>query len=76
MAKKKKNKERSKAVREIDRLKFETAEQLGLSDDLRDPDELTVREGGKVGGAMVRKLVKKGKRAIAKEASRRPEDNL
>lgn len=73
---KKKNKERSKNVREIDRLKFETAEQLGLSDDLKDPDELTVREAGKVGGAMVRKLVRKGKQAIAKEASRRPERNL
>ncbi|NLA06559.1 MAG: small, acid-soluble spore protein, alpha/beta type [Firmicutes bacterium] len=76
VAKKKKNKERQKAVRDMDRLKFETAEQLGLSDDLRDPDELTVREAGKVGGAMVRKLVKKGKQAIAKETSRRPEKNL
>ncbi len=76
VAKRKKNKERSKSVKEMDRLKFETAEQLGLSDDLRDPDELTVREAGKVGGAMVRKLVRKGKQAIAKEASRRPERNL
>ncbi|NLJ60542.1 MAG: small, acid-soluble spore protein, alpha/beta type [Firmicutes bacterium] len=76
VAKKKKNKERSKNVRGIDRLKFETAEQLGLSDDLRDPDELTVREAGKVGGAMVRKLVKKGKQAIAKETSRKPDRNL
>ena len=76
VAKKKKNKERSRTVREVDRLKFETAEELGLSDDLRDPDELTVREAGKVGGQMVKKLVKKGKQAIAKETSRRPEKNL
>lgn len=76
VAKKKRSKERQKAAREMDRLKYETAEQLGLSDDLRDPDELTVREAGKVGGTMVRKLVKKGKQAMAKEASRKPERNL
>ena len=76
VAKKKRSKERQKSVREMDRLKYETAEQLGLGDDLRDPDELTVREAGKVGGAMVRKLVKKGKQAIAKETSRKPDRNL
>jgi hypothetical protein len=76
VAKKKKSKPRQKSPREMERLKYETAEELGLSSDLSNPDELTVREAGKVGGAMVKKLVKKGKQAMAKERSKKPEHNL
>ena len=76
VAKKKKSKPRQKSSREMERLKYETAEELGLSSDLSNPDELTVREAGKVGGAMVKKLVKKGKQAMAKERSKKPEHNL
>lgn len=50
------------------RLKWEVAEELNLQDDLaKGGDELSVREAGKIGGNMVRKLVKKGKEAITKE---------
>ncbi len=51
-------------------LKEEVAEDLGLADDLRDPDQLTVREAGKIGGQMVRRLVEAGKETLARE--RRP----
>lgn len=54
-------------------LKWEVADQLGLADDLQDPDELSVREAGKVGGNMVRRLIERGKQAMAKEQG---EDNL
>lgn len=53
-------------------LKWEVADQLGLADDLQDPDELSVREAGKVGGNMVRRLIERGKQAMAKEQG---EDN-
>ena len=76
MAKKKRSKERQKVAREMDRLKYETAEQLGLDDNLEETHELTSREAGKVGGAMVRKLVKKGKQAMAKESQEKPETDL
>lgn len=50
-----------------ERLKWQTARELGLDDDLKDPDELSVREAGKIGGNMVRKLVKKGEESLAEE---------
>ncbi|MDI7246258.1 MAG: small, acid-soluble spore protein, alpha/beta type [Bacillota bacterium] len=71
----KKNNDRLRTLRQVDRLKWETAEQLGLADDMKDADELSVREAGKVGGQMVRKLVKKGEEAIAKESARKAERN-
>lgn len=55
--------ERAKA-----QLKMEVAKELDLADDLADPDELSVREAGKIGGNMVKRLVEKGEEAIAKEA--------
>ncbi|HHY47954.1 MAG TPA: alpha/beta-type small acid-soluble spore protein [Firmicutes bacterium] len=62
--------------RALDKLKWETAEQLGLTDDLQDADELSVREAGKIGGKMVRRLVKKGEEAIAREGARKARKNL
>lgn len=54
-----------KQKRAQDELKFETARELGLDDDLlAGGDELTVREAGKIGGQMVRKLVKRGEDAL------------
>jgi hypothetical protein len=51
-------------------LKSETARELGLEDDLANPgDELTVREAGKIGGNMVRKLVQAGKEALEETRS-------
>ncbi|MEW5865483.1 MAG: alpha/beta-type small acid-soluble spore protein [Bacillota bacterium] len=72
----KKNNDRLRTTRALDRMKWETAEQLGLNDDMRDADELSVREAGRVGGQMVKRLVKKGEQAIAKESARKPEKNL
>lgn len=51
-----------------ERLKWQTARELGLDDDLANAgDELTVREAGKIGGNMVRKLIKAGEKALAEE---------
>ena len=46
-------------------LKHEVARELGLEDDLADPDRLSVREAGKIGGQMVRRLIKEGERRLA-----------
>lgn len=55
-------------VKAKERLKWETARELGLADDLANPkEELTVREAGKIGGQMVKKLVEAGKEALEKE---------
>lgn len=52
-----------------ERLKWETAKELGLDDDLQaGGDELSVREAGKIGGNMVKKLVAKGEAALDKQA--------
>jgi hypothetical protein len=50
-----------------DRLKWETARDLKLDDDLavNPGDELTSREAGKIGGNMVRKLIKAGEKSLA-----------
>ena len=60
----------------MDQLKYETAKELGLENDLSDPDELTVREAGKIGGNMTKKLVKSWERALAKEGDRKARLNL
>lgn len=55
------------AAKGKEKLKWETAKELGLDDDLvGGGDELTVREAGKIGGNMVKKLVEKGEQEIAK----------
>jgi hypothetical protein len=52
------------------KLKWETARELGLDDDLTaGGDELSVREAGKIGGNMVRKMVAKGEEALEREKS-------
>lgn len=51
-----------------EKLKWETAKELGLDDDLAaGGDELTVKEAGKIGGNMVKKLIEKGENELAKE---------
>lgn len=51
-----------------EKLKWETAQELGLDDDLAaGGDELTVREAGKIGGNMVKKLIEKGEEALSNE---------
>lgn len=63
MAKKQKGKTKAN-----EKLKWETAKELGLDDDLAGGgDELTTREAGKIGGQMVSKLVKKGKEKVREE---------
>lgn len=72
----KRNNDRLRTTRALDRLKWETAEQLGLDDDMKDADALSVRESGRVGGQTVKKLETKGEQATAKECARKTEKNL
>nr|WP_231133338.1 small, acid-soluble spore protein, alpha/beta type [Capillibacterium thermochitinicola] len=52
----------------MENLKWEVADLFGLDDDLaQGGDELSVREAGKIGGNMVKKLVEKGKEALKQE---------
>ena len=56
---------------ELDNLKWEVADDLNLNHDLsQGGDELSVREAGKIGGKMVKKLVEKGKEVLNQEDSR------
>lgn len=48
-------------------LKQEIARELGLEDDLADPDRLSVREAGKIGGQMVRRLIREGEKRLAEQ---------
>jgi len=51
-----------------DKLKWETARELGLDDDLaRSGDSLSVREAGKIGGQMVKKMIQAGQKALQDE---------
>jgi len=73
----KKDNNRLRTERQLDQLKWETAQELGLEDDLREGgDELSVREAGKIGGKMVKKLVKRGEQALEREGTRKAEKNL
>lgn len=73
----KKDNDQLRSENQMDKLKWETAKELGLEDDLANPgDELTVREAGKIGGNMVRKLVKAGEKALASEGKRKVDLNL
>ncbi|HHW12472.1 MAG TPA: small, acid-soluble spore protein, alpha/beta type [Firmicutes bacterium] len=66
MAKRKRPPNKRKS--ELENLKWEVADLFGLDDDLaQGGDELSVREAGKIGGNMVKKLVEKGKEALKQE---------
>lgn len=58
-------------------LKFEVAEDLGLQDDIAERGfaNMTTREVGTLGGQMVRRLVARGRRAMAREAAAAPGDD-
>ncbi|AUW93676.1 MAG: small acid-soluble spore protein [Sulfobacillus thermosulfidooxidans] len=53
----------------LDDLKEEVAEDLGLDDDIRERGwgNMTTREVGKIGGNMVRRLVKSAEQQMSKE---------
>lgn len=51
---------------QMDQLKYETAKELGLENDLSGPDKLSVREAGKIGGNMTKKLVKAGEKGTGR----------
>ncbi len=59
------------ANRGLQELKYEVAEDLGLSDDIqrRGFARMTTREVGKLGGHMVKRLIARGKRVSRKGTS-------
>ncbi len=59
------------ADRGLQELKYEVAEDLGLSDDIqrRGFARMTTREVGKLGGHMVKRLIARGKRVSRKGTS-------
>lgn len=70
MAPKRVNKKPGGSENGKEKLKWETAKELGLDDDLAaGGDALSVKEAGKIGGNMVKKLLEKGEEEIAKEDS-------
>lgn len=61
-----------KADRGLDRLKYEVAQELGLDDDIerRGWGNMTTREVGKIGGNMVRRMVRFAERELAEGKTR------
>ena len=55
--------------RALDRLKYEVAEDLGLDDDIEEKGwaNMTTRQVGKIGGNMVRRLIKRAERDLAED---------
>lgn len=55
--------------RALGRLKYEVAEDLGLDDDIEEKGwaNMTTRQVGKLGGNMVRRLIKRAERDLAKD---------
>ncbi|MDI3299106.1 MAG: alpha/beta-type small acid-soluble spore protein [Bacillota bacterium] len=52
--------ENPQAEEELDRLKYEVADELGLRDDIRRRgwEKMTTRETGRIGGQMVRRMIR------------------
>lgn len=55
--------------RALDHLKYEVAEDLGLDDDIKERGwgNMTTREVGKIGGNMVKRLIRKAEKDLAEE---------
>ena len=53
----------------LDHLKYEMAEDLGLDDDIKERGwgNMTTREVGKIGGNMVKRLIRKAEQDLAEE---------
>lgn len=58
-----------KAEKKLDQLKYEVANELGLDDDIekRGWENMTTREVGKIGGNMVRRMVRFAEKAMTDE---------
>ncbi len=52
------------ARKALENLKYETADELGLIDKIKNTgwEDMTTREVGKIGGNMVRKMIKKAEK--------------
>lgn len=58
---------------QLDELKQEVAEELGLDDDIKKHgwENMTTRETGKIGGNMVKKMVEEQKRDMTRGKQRK-----
>lgn len=59
------------ADRVLDRFKYETAEELGLLDNIEERGwgNMTTREVGAIGGHMVRKLIHEAEQSLVEETN-------
>lgn len=57
--------------RQLDKLKWEVAEELQLDDDIEDKGfaNMTTREVGKIGGNMVKKMINYAEKEMAEHGS-------
>lgn len=55
----------------MERLKMETAKELGLDDDIQNQgwENMTTRDVGKIGGNMVRKMIAYAEEHMAKDSN-------
>lgn len=55
----------------LDRLKMETAKELGLNDEIEEKGwgNMTTREVGKIGGNMVKKMISIAEKEMGKDSS-------
>lgn len=58
-----------KSERALDRLKYEVAQDLGLDDDIKERGwgNMTTREVGKIGGTMVKRLIRRAEEDLSRE---------
>lgn len=57
MFRKQKSEAEKQREKELHQLKWETARELGLDEQLQDPKSMSAREAGRIGGYMSRKLM-------------------
>lgn len=60
----------------LNRFKYETAQELGLAERIRQEGwgNMTTRDAGRVGGQMVRRLIKEAETSLSQAEQRNPGD--
>ncbi|NLK00161.1 MAG: alpha/beta-type small acid-soluble spore protein [Clostridia bacterium] len=63
-----------KAEEELDDLKHQVAKELDMNDDIQEKgwENMTTGQVGKIGGEMVREMIKEGKKGLAEDGDEGP----
>lgn len=72
MLKKEKTEAEKQKERELNELKWETARELGLENQLENPKNMSAKDAGRIGGYMSRKLFNRDSRDMVDEAKNTP----